>query len=505
MADNRIIARNTAYLYVRMLFIMVVTLFTSRVVLRVLGVDDYGIQNLVGGIVAAFGFIQGTVSAAASRFFAFEIGRNDIQRLNRFFRISFECFTVVALIILILCETAGIWFLDNKLLIPAERLQAAHTVFRFAIYSFMVQTLSQPFFSMIIAKEKMKVYAYVGVMDAVLKLAIVYCLTLLPFDKLETYAVLLFAVQCLSNLVYVIYCAVKLREETSFGWFWDGKMFREMFSFSFWILFGALSSVCNGQGLNMLLGMFFLPGVNAARGIAYQVDGAINQFGSNFYTAFRPQITKLYAEGKMREMMDLVLSSARIACYLILIVGLPVFFEAPYLMTLWLKTLPQYSVEFTRIVILITVVNTISYPFQAAVGATGTIRNYQIVTAGILILVLPAAYVVLKLGAGPQSVMWVALAGAVLAQISRTVFMKKLVGMSIKEYMLRSVLPIMKVAAVSSAVPLVLHFTLPYGWVRCLATVVLSIVVTALSVYLLGIEESEKEFVKSFVRRIAKS
>lgn len=374
--NNKRIAKNTLLLYFRMLFMMAVSLFTSRVVLNTLGVEDYGIYNVVGGIVAMFGFINGSMSSATQRYITFALGKGDKNRLQTVFSTTLQIHTLIAGVIVLLGETIGLWFLYNKMQIPADRMDAAFWVLQCSIIAAVVMIISVPYNADIVAHEKMSAFAYISILEVVLKLAIVYMLLVFSFDKLVLYAFLLLAIQILIRFCYSYYCN-KHFEETKYKHVWDKALFKEMTGFAGWSMFGNLAAVLFGQGLNMLLNVFFGPVVNAARGIAVQVQNAVQQFVLNFQMALNPQITKTYAQGEMQEMHKLMYRSARFSFFLLFFLSLPVLFETKFILTVWLKIVPDNTVVFLRIMLCTSLIYTLSNPLIIANQATGKVRKYQ--------------------------------------------------------------------------------------------------------------------------------
>lgn len=349
--NNKRIAKNTLLLYIRMLFMMAISLYTSRIILNTLGVEDYGIYNVVGGVVAMFGFINSSMSSATQRYITFALGKGNFTNLQKVFSTTLQIHVLIAVIILILGETIGLWFMNEKMQIPTNRMDAAFWVLQCSILSTIVMIISVPYNADIIAHEKMSAFAYISILEAVLKLAIVYILLIGSFDKLILYAFLLLAVQILIRFCYSLYCN-KHFKETKYKHVWDKTLFKEMTEFAGWSIFGNLSGVLFGQGLNMLLNVFFGPVVNAARAIALQVQCAIQQFVNSFQMALNPQITKTYARGELEEMHKLMFRSARFSFYLLFFLSLPVLFETNFILTIWLKTVPENTVIFLRIMIV---------------------------------------------------------------------------------------------------------------------------------------------------------
>lgn len=490
--DNIRIAKNTLFLYFRMLLIMGVSLFTVRVVLRTLGAEDYGINNVVGGIVAMLGFFTSTMTSATQRFFAYELGKNNIEKLGRYFKLTFLLYIGFGLIVLLLAETVGLWFVKTQLLIPDERTHAALWVYHFSIASFILHMFVIPYNSMIIAYEQMHIYAYVSVIEAILKLIIVYVLVIFEADKLIIYAVLSFSVTMLMFVFYMLYGIFKYKACKP-GLYWNREMFVELTGYSGWSLFGALSGMVKNQGINILLNVFFNPIVNAARAIAFQVNSAVNLFVTNFYQAVRPQIIKQYAANEQKEMMKLVFRSSKFCYYLILFLAIPLLIETPYILSLWLTNVPDHTILFTRLVIITSMIESISYPFMTAVSATGKIKWYQIVTGSLLILNLPIAYFFLKLGYPPETTMYVILCVALISQISRMLFMKKIHQMSIQYYMKHIISILIVVTILSLGIPFSLNRIFSdEGGLRLIIVVFSSFISTIISIYFIGLTQKER-------------
>lgn len=499
LSGNKKIAKNTLFLYFRMLLIMVVNLFAVRVVLKALGPVDYGINNVVAGLVTMFSFLTGTMVSASQRFFAFEMGRDNQQRLAQYFSLTVLCYAVVALVILISAETIGLWFLQTKLNIPEARQGAAFWAFQCSVVAFMFTLLSIPYNSVVIAREQMSIYAIVSIFEALAKLLVVFLLFILAADKLILYAAFVGTVAVLVSVFYFVYCRVNF-QECRFVFFWDRKMFFELMNYSGWNLFGALSGVFGNQGINILLNIFFGPVVNAARAIAFQISSSMNQFVVNFFKAVQPQITKLHAGYKNEEMLNLVFLSSRFSFYLMLAVSLPVLFEARYLLGLWLGTVPEHVVLFSRLVIITALINSMSYPFMAAIQATGKVRLYQIVTGGLLLQVLPVSYFFLRAGFPPQTPMYVAMCLAVIAQVARACFMRRHCGMSVDCYFSNVVLRSGGVFIVSVIPAFAVFSFMEEGISRAITFSGCSLLFCGFSVFSFGITAIERAAIVSFLR-----
>ena len=492
-ANNKRIAKNTLLLYVRMLFMMAISLFTSRVILATLGVEDYGIQNVVGGIVAMFGFLNGSMSSATQRYITFALGKGDKDRLQTVFCTALQIHALIAVIIVLLGETVGLWFLYNKMQLPADRMNAAFWVLQCSIVSTVVMIVSVPYNACIIAHEKMSAFAYISVLEAVLKLVIVYLLLVFPFDKLIVLAVLTLIVQLFIRFCYSIYCHRHF-EETKYRHVWNKTLFKEMNGFAVWSLWGNLSVVLYTQGLNMILNVFFGPVVNAARAIAVQVQGAVQQFVGNFQMALNPQITKNYASGNLEQMHSLMFRSARFSFLLLFFLSLPVLLETEFILTLWLKTVPENAVVFTQIMICISLIYTTANPCVIANQATGKVKVYQMVVGGILLTILPISYIVLKLGAPAYSVFIVHFCVESVAQFTRMYMLRKLINLPVRQYLHNIYFPIVATVAVAIILPTIIHLQLDNGWMRFIAVGFVSVLSVGASAFFIGFTKNERLF-----------
>ena len=469
-SNNKRIAKNTLLLYFRMLVTMAVSLYTSRVVLNILGVEDFGIYNVVGGIVAMFGFINGSMTSATQRYLTFELGQNNRAQLTKVFSTSLSIHGIISFLIIVLAETVGLWFLWNKMQIPADRMNAAFWVFQCSVAASVIMIMSVRYFHT---------------------------------DKLILYAVLIVIVQFLIRLCYSWYCNRHFNE-TKYRWSWDKGLFKEMTGFASWNMFGSLAAITFTQGLNLLLNMFFGPVVNAARGIAVQAQTAIGQFSSNFQTALNPQITKSYATGDMEYMHGLIFRSAKFSFFLLLLLSLPVLIETKAILTLWLKIVPDHTVVFLRIMLCTTWVYAVSNPLITAASATGKIKLYQSVVGGLLLLILPISYLCLRFGLPAYSVFIVHLVIEITAQFARLLMLKRMIKLSLREYFSKVVWCIFKVTAIALAVPLAVAYWQPGEGIWNLLTIFLICAIsTSMSVYWFGLTPGEKIYICSKVSSIA--
>ena len=491
--NNKRIAKNTIFLYIRMLFTLGVSLFTSRVILQTLGVEDYGIYSVVGGIITMFTFINSSMVSATQRFLTFEIGKGNFAQLKKVFSTALQIHALISLIIVVLGETVGLWFLYKELVIPAERMTAAFWVYQCSIIACVINTMSVPYNATIIANEKMSAFAYISILEVTLKLLIVYMLYITPWDKLITYAILILSVQLIIRFVYALYCK-KHFAESHYHHQIEKPLFKEMVGFAGWSFWGNLSTVLYTQGLNMMLNIFFGPRVNAARGIAVQVQTAVQQFVSNFQVALNPQITKNYATGQLTQMHNLMFRSARFSFFLLFILTLPILLETEYILTLWLKTVPDGAVIFTRWMIGISLIYTIANPCVVANQATGKVKVYQAVVGSILLTILPISYIVLKLGAPAYSVFIVHFCVESVAQFARMYMLRRLISLPLRAYLRNIYLPVITVAIISSTIPVYVHTQYTGGFIGFITVTIVSFVSVTLTTAFIGLTNKERSF-----------
>ncbi len=494
--NNKRIAKNTLLLYVRTLFIMLVTLYTSRVVLNTLGVSDYGIYNVVGGVVAMFGFINASMSSATQRYITFALGKGDIADLRKIFSTALQIHVLIAALIVVLGETVGLWFMYTQMQIPADRMNAAFWVLQCSIVSSVVMIISVPYNADIIAHERMSAFAYISIIEAVLRLAIVYLLLAFSYDKLILYAFLTLAVQLLIRFCYSSYCN-KHFPESKYRHVWDKSLFKEMTGFAGWGMFSSLSGILSGQGLNMLLNVFFGPVVNAARAVAVQVQNAILQFIGNFQMAINPQITKTYANGEMEDMHKLMFRSARFTFYLLFVVSLPVLFETNFILTVWLKTVPENTVIFLRIMICVSLLYPLSNPLIIANQATGQVRNFQFVSGLILLFILPVSYICLSFGLPAYSVFVVHFIMEFTTLFYRLRLLRSSINIRFIDYFKNVFFRVVLVVAISIIIPIAIYNYMCNTIIRFFLICIICILSVGLSAYTVGLSHNERLFIKS--------
>lgn len=502
IVNQKRIAKNTALLYVRMLLIMAISLYTSRVILSTLGKVDFGLYNVIGTIVVNFSFLNGMLSSACSRYFAIELGRNDYNALKRVFSLNVTLFIILGIIILVLSESVGLWFLNNKMKIPSDRMVAAQWVYHCSIVAFIVNMLSTPYRSIIIAREKMKIFAYSSIIEAVLKLSIVFLLLISPIDKLISYAVLMLLITIGTSGFYYLYCKYYY-EECRFSFVWDKPLLKEILGYTGWNVIGILSGIGKSAGVNLLLNMFYGAIVNTARGIAYQVFVNVNQFVTNFTTAFNPQITKSYSANARGEMLKLVFQSSKFSYYLLFLLVLPVIAETPYLLDLWLgkENVVEHSVSFARLMLIAALIDSISYPLVTSIQATGKVKWYQIMVGGTMLMVLPISYLMLKLGSfEPEIVFYIIIIASVVAQIFRVYFMKRQIGMDVALYCRNVLLPIGVTTAIPSIIVTGLSLKMTSSFVNLVFVTLISSVITCITIAIFGLTDSERRSVVKTIK-----
>lgn len=497
--DNKRLAKNTLFLYFRMFITLLVGLYTSRVVLNVLGVTDYGIYNVLGGIVAIFATLNSAMSSTSSIYITYYLGRGDSGKLKQIFSTVTYIHVAIAIIVVLSCETIGMWFFYNHMTIPSERIDVAFWLLQFSFAASFLSMINIPYTGLIIAHENMDIYAYISIFDVVMKLLIVFLIQVTPVDRLLSYGFLILLVQIIDFLVYRFYCVRKYVESHLILYF-DRPLFKELASYFGWSIFGNLAVIFNTQGVNLLLNVFFGPAVNAARGVAVQVQNIINQFVSNFQVALNPQIVKSYANQEMERMHQLMFASAKYGFLLLFLLSLPVMIEAQYILNLWLGVVPEHTVNFLRIILMSCMVNSLANSSTVAAGATGKIKAYSLVVGVFVLLPLPIAYVLLKFVSVPEIVFSVVLFFEVLALFLRLLFMKKMVKMSIRKYLNKVLVPSLGVVLCSVILPLVAYCNIQQSLLNVLLIVAICFVSTTISIYIIGLEKKERVFVVSMLK-----
>lgn len=501
--NNKRIAKNTLLLYFRMLITMVVSLYTSRVVLHTLGVSGYGLYNVVGGVVTMFTFINGTLASGTQRFLTFELGTKNEERLRKVFNTAMALHGLLACVLFVLVETIGLWFLYNKLNIESGRMDAAFWVFQFSCVTMIVNVIQVPFMSSIISHEKLDIYAYMSIFDVVMKLLIVYLIQVMDYDKLFLYGMLLLVVNCLSAFIYIVYCRLHF-DECRIRRIFDRKIFKEMLNFSGWNIFGCAAVTFQGQGVNILLNIFFGTVVNAARGIAFQVNGIVMQFVNNFQTAVNPQIVKHYVAGEVREMVRLSTVNSKLAAFLLLFILVPLFIEIEFVLKAWLGEYPAYAPIFLRIILIQSVVQTMTRPLVMMIYAVGKMKLVNITAGGALLMILPVSYILLKLGASPVTVFIVNVIPWFLETLFELLCLNKYIGLSPLAFYKTVYANVFPIGILMFVLPTVVFYLMDDGSLRFTAVCIASILSSSVLIYAFGLDKGIKGLVVNKIRIILK-
>lgn len=497
---NKTIAKNTLFLYFRMMFTMIVSLYTSRVILQVLGVNDYGIYQAVGGIVGFLSFINGALSTGTSRFLTFELGAGDSDKLKRTFSTTLTIHIALAILIVLIAETVGLWFLYNKMVIPLDRMDAAVYVYHISILTAVFTLTQVPYNASIIAHEQMSIFTYVSIFEVTAKLLIVYMLKLGNFDKLKIYAILLFAVQVGLMLFYRIYCT-KQFAETKYKFIYDKSILKSIAGFSGWSLFANGALALNSQGILMLINMFFTPAVVAARAISIQVNMAINQFVSNFRTAVNPQIVKKYASGDIEGSQKLLLESTKYSYYMMFLLCFPICLLARPILELWLGVVPEFTVIFLQLILVQSLFQVFDTSFYTALYAKGQLSENALISPTVLFIVFPIVYIFFKIGSSPVVLSWITMiAYALLGLIIKPILIVKIVG-----YKWKDILCIYKscLLVTIAALPIPIYLIANLGkssLYNSISILIVTTIITTLCILFLGINKETRRKIQTFIK-----
>ncbi len=497
--SQKTIFKNTVMLYIRMAVMILVTLYTSRVVLSTLGIIDYGIYNLVGSVVISLAFVQNSLMSSTQRYLSFYLGRNDAVETNKVFNTSLLIHLAFVVLIIILLETVGLWILNNILNIPQERMLAANIAYQLSLFTFAINFLRIPYNAAIIAEEKMSIFAIYSIVEAILKLLIVFLLTIWQMDRLVLYCILFAAVTFLINVMYVIYCMVRFKEVCRLTFHFYKPMTKDMLGFSGWTLVGGLTGVATREGPGYFMNYFMGVHMNAAMGIAKQVGNAVYSFASSFQTAFNPQIVKLYSSDKKEELYSLVFRSSKISFALIFIMTLPITLCAPTIFKLWLVDVPDYSISFSILLLFSQLIASLGSPLWMLAHAAGNIKVYQLVISIINLLILPSSYVILILGYEPYWILALIVVLNVLILVFRIGYLHKRINFPEKDFYLRVILNSLIVALIATIIPLILRHMLS-GLGGDIVVIIIAILSVALSFYFIGLEKSEKALVVYWIK-----
>ncbi|MBO3100185.1 lipopolysaccharide biosynthesis protein [Gelidibacter sp. DF109] len=478
---------------------MGVGLYTSRLVLDALGVVDYGIYNLVGGIVTMFAFLNSAMASSGQRYLSFDIGKNDLDRLQKTFNATLNIHFLIALIILIMAETVGLWFVFTKLEIPDDRIIAAHWVYQFSVFTLILNVVQVPYNALLIAREHMNVYAYVSVLDNVLKLLVVLILIRADSDRLILYAILTFCIAFIIRFIYKIYCKNKFKESV-YKFYYDKEYYKELINYSSWNLFGSIAAIASGQGSNVLLNLFFGPVANAAYSLTLVVQNVIGGFIRNFQIALNPQIIKNYAQGDSKASLNLIYKSAKFSFFGMLILILPFLYNIEYVMNLWLKEIPPYSIDFIKLALIYAIIETISNPLIIGAHATGKMKWYQIIIGSLIFLTLPITWIVFNLSNNPINVYWVLIGNSIIALVFRMLFLVKMIGLNIKSFILQVLLRIVLVSFVMMLLLSNLKLEKADNIYNLLFQVIFVFLTTTITISVLGLNNQERLFLTNIIK-----
>lgn len=500
-ANNKRIAKNTIFLYIRMIFLLLINLYTSRVVLQCLGVEDYGVYSAVGGFVSMFSLISAALSTAISRYLTYTIGEADIAKLKRVFSTSLIIQLVLCLVLVLLMETVGVWFLNTKMTIPEGRYIAANWVLQFSIITFSINLFSVPYNAVLIAHERMNAFAYIGIYEGIVTLGIAFLLKCSPMDTLILYALLMCCVALSTRLIYGIYCKRHF-EECRFKWCLDKSLLKNMMGFAGWNFIGVSSGVLRSQGLNLLFNVYWGPVVNAARGLAMQVLAAVNKFSSSFYTAVQPQITKYYAAKEYDAANVLVCRSSRLAFFLLMLICLPLLCGTDFLLSLWLEEVPMQTAVLTRIVLVYTLSEAFSQPLIYLMLATGKIQKYQIVVGGLCLLNFPVAWILLHLGYSAAVAQATTIVFSWLSLFVRLHMLRGMVNFPVFVFLKDTLGRSLLVFALSSILPAMLIVLYDISWKRFIFNTIAMELVAIIVIVFIGLSQSERRWLLSKIPTI---
>lgn len=494
--NNLRIIKNTLFLYFRMLLTLGVTLYTSRVVLNNLGIEDFGIYNVVGGVVTMMAFLSGAMSSATQRFFSFELGLNNLEQLAKVFKMSLNIHWLIVLIFILVAQTLGLWFVNTQLVIPPERLVAANWVFQCALFSFCCTVLGVPYNAAIIAHEKMSAFAYISIVDVFLKLTVVFLLAAHDGDKLQLYALLMAVVSLLILGCYYAY-ARRQFSVTKFSWYWNANLFKTLFSYTGWNLFGNVAAVATNQGINILLNLFFGATVNAARAIAFQVNSAITGFVTSLQISINPQIVKSYARDNHVYLHQLIMRGSKYAFFLLYVLALPILLQTEAVLTLWLVNPPEYTVLFCQLILVDALITCLSGSLMASVQATGNIKRYQAIIGGILLLNLPLSYVALSNGGSAYSVLYISIVTSITALIFRFVLLKELINLNVTQFFSK-VIGRVFVVVLATFFPLsIMKLSTDNVVIGFILNSAFIVMFTVIAIFMLGLDKFERDYIRT--------
>lgn len=499
MSNNKTIFSNTLFLYTRLIFILFVSLYTSRVVLNVLGVIDYGIYNVVAGFVSMFAFLNTSMINSVQRFYNYEKGIGNINGVKAVYNMAVRIQLFIGVITVLLLEFIGVWYINNVMVIPVERLSAANWVFQFSVFSLFLVIFQIPYSSAVVSHEKMNFYAFVGICDAVFKLIIAILLPYASCDSLIIYSLLMFLISIMNFLLYYIYAKCNF-EEIRLERGFHKPLFVKIASFSGWNIFDAAAFIIQGQGVNLLMNSFFGPIVNASRGIAYQIQSTIYNFSSNLATAFKPQLVESFAQQDYKRTTTMFYSMSKACFFMQYVLSIPVLLELDYILMIWLgHNIPAYATSFTRLVLVNTILNCFNMPMSQTVQATGRIRSYQVIRSFVLMSVLPISYLVLRFYEIPQSVFYVIIFLTIILQPLSLYLLGRVFQLDYKDYLLKVIFPSSIFAVITLIPPVILSYFMTSGFLKLILTVIIVVITSIVMAWLVLLSKSEKSMLKSYI------
>ena len=501
--NKKLLFKNTIILYLRMIFVLLVSLYTVRAILDLLGVEDYGIYNVVGSVVGMFTFLNGTLATSSQRFFSVALAKNDYRELNKLFCLNLTVFCLFVVILLVIAETVGLWFVNTQLTIPNERLYAANIIYQFSVIACAVSIIKVPYTALLIAHEKMGTFAYISIYEAVYKLAIVFVLSVITWDKLVIYGILMFVCSISVSALYFWY-SKKHFQESSFHFFWDKGEFIKLFNFSGWHFFGTISNIVRGQCINILLNIFFNPAINAARAVAYQINGAVVNFTDSFNIAVKPQLYKAYSAGEFQDLYKLIILSTILSVFLSSILAIPLMINSDFILSLWLKNVPDYTVQFTILVLITGLIESTNTAAIVPALATGKIKKFEIVSSSLAIANLPISYIVLKLGAPPYTPMAIASVLAFVTTVWRAFLLRDLINLPYKKY-LSIIIRLTIATIISVACSYIITKNHTTGFIMLILSSCSSVLATIFLYYFIVLGRDEKMVLICFIKRIIKN
>jgi O-antigen/teichoic acid export membrane protein len=483
-------------LYFRQILILLVSLYTVRVILDVLGVQDYGIYNVVAGIVTLFSFLNGTMASATQRFFSFALGRKDTEQLKRIFSLNIVIYIGIAIAAVLLLETVGLWFVNEKLEVPPDRFEAARLIYHFAVLTFIVTILTAPFMAIIIAHEDMQIYAYVSIIEAILKLGVVFLLMYIEADKLELYGILLFIVSLINALIFISISLRKYDECQFKKFYWDKVLVQEILGFTGWTLFGQVTTVVRNQAVTILINQFFNPIIVASRAIALSINGHIGVFANNFNTSLYPPIIKSYSNNTKSEMFSLIINGSKLTFFLMWIIALPLIIEMKMILNIWLKNVPPFAVLFTQLSIVESLILSLSLPLATAARAPGKMKTYELTLGIIQLSIFFMSWIILKMNYPAYSVFIVAIVVNVIMLFVRLYIVGKLIDLPKKHFTVNVVFPILGVIFLSLIPAYIIKNILPSGLPYSIIVITSSVIICFITMFYIGLDKKNRQKIR---------